>query len=441
MITTPTFRPRRKKELPRNGLVLHTDLDRGIPPTGLDSDYKVSALWDMSARYKLTNNPANHLSQTTGSAMPLLSRADNQGNLVAHSDEMDDAVWTQTEMTVTADVAANPVDGLTTADRLTDNTNSTLHRLQYLTDIKIPAGGAITVSVHMKEETLSSCRMVIDGSSGSHYAYVDFDLNAGSASSVTSGGSEFSGLSRAIEDVGSGWYRCSISLTTSNGTIGALNLRLGSGTTYVGSNESLLAYGMQLVESSWSSAYVSNNTNSPLYAGINGHRSLVFDGSNDHLEAASNIDYIEFTVAAVVRPLATGINNTILAQWITSNTEFIFRITSGNQLQIFWSDSGGNQQLLSTGTITAGTWYWIIAGVSNGAQFLRSNLEAEKTSSVAGTLTNSGSEVLTLGSQNTSPTNTFNGQIAEAAMWTRYMASDEADNLESYLTGKYPSIS
>jgi len=119
-------------------------------------------------------------------------------NLLEYSQEFDNSDWIKTYVTVTANDTTAP-DGTTTADLIiptTDNTNHwigqnfTLPDNTYVISVFAKAGGYNWLKIFGVSSEASA----------------NFDLSTGSLG--TNGGTKF--VSASIQDVGNGWYRCSV---------------------------------------------------------------------------------------------------------------------------------------------------------------------------------------------------------------------------------------
>jgi hypothetical protein len=120
-------------------------------------------------------------------------------NLLTYSEQFDNAAWVKSNVTVTASAATAP-DGTATADKVV-NTGASGGKLLYQT-ASTAAGGV--VAVYAKAAELSRLRI---NELASNAFSANFNLSAETAT-LTSGAN---GISAAIEDIGSGWYRCSLS--------------------------------------------------------------------------------------------------------------------------------------------------------------------------------------------------------------------------------------
>jgi hypothetical protein len=226
-------------------------------------------------------------------------------NLLTYSEQFDNAGWTKTNATVTANAAVAP-DGTTTADKLVENgANSTHQSSQSVTTAAV----AYTFSVYVKAAERSFVYLYHTQTT----AGTVFNLSTG----VTAGNSGLSApTSATIEALANGWYRCSIVVTATaasntfniypmaSGAVGAYSYQ-GDGTS------GILLWGAQLLTSadqtSTGGAYqriaaaTDYDTSNPVWRPY-----LAFDGTDDSF-STSSIDFSgtdEMTVFAGVTKLS-----------------------------------------------------------------------------------------------------------------------------------------
>ena len=125
-------------------------------------------------------------------------------NLLIRSEEFDNAAWTKTNTTVTANTQVNPF-GQSTSETLTETTANAAH-VTYQT-IGIIAGTAYTLSVYAKYSTRQHIQLTFDGG-GWNTSYANFDIQNGTL------GTKGVGVTSTIEHVGNGWYRCTATATS-----------------------------------------------------------------------------------------------------------------------------------------------------------------------------------------------------------------------------------
>ena len=168
-------------------------------------------------------------------------------NLALYSEQFDNASWTKGNTTVTANSTTAP-DGTNTADTLTDNSTSSTHNL----DI----GGLVgvyTFSVYAKKGT--SNYVGLYSSSALQGVYWNLDTGAFSANI------NVAPTSSSITSVGNGWYRCSISVTTtSTATFRVLMSNNGSSFIYAGTGQTIYLWGAQLEAGAYPTTYIPTTT-------------------------------------------------------------------------------------------------------------------------------------------------------------------------------------
>jgi hypothetical protein len=124
-------------------------------------------------------------------------------NLVLQSETFN-TTWAVNGIVVTANTAANPLTGTTTADTITADAANNYHLIgQSITY----AAGEATVSVYVKANGYTW--FVIDPSITDAFAYYN----------ITTGvvGTKGSACTTSITNVGGGWYRCSVTFTATAG--------------------------------------------------------------------------------------------------------------------------------------------------------------------------------------------------------------------------------
>lgn len=183
----------------------------------------------------------NHAVAANGStARPVLR---NRYNRLLWSEQFDNAAWTKSNATVTANATTAP-DGTSTADKLVENNLLADHTIyQLLTLIK---GVQYSFSFYAKAAERPGIRLERYLSTLGIFFVATFDLSNGTFS--TTGAVD----SASIENVGNGWYRCEIKITPdpTTATISSgvrINLFDGSTDNYTGDGTSgIYLWGAQL---------------------------------------------------------------------------------------------------------------------------------------------------------------------------------------------------
>ena len=174
-------------------------------------------------------------------------------NLLLVSEQFDNAGWSKSELTVSANSVVAP-DGNTTADTITPSTNSARHTIQ---QSFTSAGATYVYSVYAKPNGYNRITIREAQSSGNG---ATFDVSTGTVvTNIVSGVG-------SIVSVGNGWYRCSMVATETSGTRAMqilVNTNAGSGfeAAFVGDGTSgVYIWGAQLEQRSAVTAYTPTTT-------------------------------------------------------------------------------------------------------------------------------------------------------------------------------------
>jgi hypothetical protein len=169
-------------------------------------------------------------------------------NLLTYSEQLDNAVWTKTSASISANSVAAP-DGATTADTITvsgasGNANQA---------VTITAGNLITVSVHFKQLTSSHGRIRI--SDGTNQVAAWFNLASGTVGTASAGAGTCIYSAHSMEALPGGWYRCQITVTTATSTAFTTFISCAAADNTESANaDSVYAWGAQAESASNSSA-------------------------------------------------------------------------------------------------------------------------------------------------------------------------------------------
>lgn len=172
-------------------------------------------------------------------------------NLLIYSEAFDNAAWTPSNVTVTANTSVSP-DGATTADTFDDGVATGLHRV-FRSSLTYTAA-AQTVSVYAKAGTGAWFQFIIFDGTTSFYA--NFDVLTGTV------GNKHASATSSIVPVGNGWYRCVMTATTAstaagNFQIGMLVTDTASPTpSFTGANRTLFMWGVQHEVGAFPTSYI-----------------------------------------------------------------------------------------------------------------------------------------------------------------------------------------
>ena len=291
-------------------------------------------------------DPANPASYTPGE------------NLVTYSEQFDNVAWGKTNLTVTANAIAAP-NGTLTADRFVEDATNAEHNLAYSASTATNVTRTFSVYLKAGERTIVALQL-------SNYlnatGQVVFNLAQGTLIYTSVNNADFTNTIGRIDDVGNGWYRCSI--TSTKGSVNtSCNpvIQPHNGTTTIfASNTSTGFYmwGAQLETSSSPGPYVQtvastltsrsttivNLTGNATYNGtING--SVVFNSANTTAPANfetsfSNTTYI--TVSGLDLSLvphtvigAARYSGAVRGRGFTSNNNWLMGLYNGTTESVY----------------------------------------------------------------------------------------------------------
>ena len=202
--------------------------------------------------YTTSNVPRIDYSNGCGSLLLEPQRT----NLVTYSESFDNAYWTKSEVTISANNTTSP-DGTTNADKLVESSATSLHWLESNSTVSV--AGDLSLSIYAKAGERTKIGIRESRFSG---GYATFDLSNGTIIA--------NGITNAvkIEDYGNGWYKISISVTGFTGFrfgIYLLNDSYTTGSpssyTYTGNGTSgVYIYGAQTEQSSYPTSYIISNS-------------------------------------------------------------------------------------------------------------------------------------------------------------------------------------
>jgi len=172
---------------------------------------------------------------------------ESRTNLALYSEQFDNAAWIKSSCTTTADATTAP-DGNVTADEIVASAATAFVRQT----VTVTAATQLTVSCFVKSSSSAAdSRLQVSVTSGNAQQY--FDVTTGTLGAAAG---TIAVDHADIVDVGSGWYRVSMTLTTSAGDTAASFVVVSSAAT----TANLYVWGAQLEEATRMSSYIPTTT-------------------------------------------------------------------------------------------------------------------------------------------------------------------------------------
>jgi hypothetical protein len=186
---------------------------------------------------------------TTFESLGLLIE-ESRTNLVTYSEQFDNAAWSKSNSTITANTIVSP-DGALTGDKLVEDTANSTHFVQRNATVTFTAA-AHTWSVYLKAGERTWARLTMLDGATTFGAY--FNLSTGAI------GATAAGTTATATPVGNGWYRCSVTATTAataSGSARIIAANADSGQTYTGDGYSgIYIWGAQLEVGAFPTSYI-----------------------------------------------------------------------------------------------------------------------------------------------------------------------------------------
>jgi hypothetical protein len=172
-------------------------------------------------------------------------------NLLTYSEQFDEWIKTNATVTVDSSIELAP-DGTATADKIVETDVTDFHYVDNPTpNPTVTNGQAFTASFYVKAGERTTIHAYLISSGILTGTPTQFDLSTGEI---------VSGSQATMQDVGNGWYRCSIT-GTANSTIGKMRILLNGNIPYDGDGTSgIYLWGAQLEEASTAGEYVKTTT-------------------------------------------------------------------------------------------------------------------------------------------------------------------------------------
>jgi hypothetical protein len=254
-------------------------------------------------------------------------------NLETYSSDFSDAVWVKTDATIGSNVIIAP-DGTLTGDKLIASATTTTHTLTVPSRV-YTSGTAYSMSIYAKVGELNTFDIIRSGAGGWN---ARFNLATQTATDLVGGGTV------SITSVGNGWFRCSMSWTSTSSTsrthLITLNNPDGT-TTFLGNGFSgMYFWGIQTEAGAFPTSYI------PTVASQVTRAAEVASMTGTNFSSWYNQAEGSFYASVVLSQTPTQLNSQIIfvASDNTTSNRVIVSLGSGS--------SGNINALVTTGGVT-----------------------------------------------------------------------------------------
>jgi hypothetical protein len=178
-----------------------------------------------------------------GSTCPKLLLEPQRTNLLTYSNDFDNAVWTKSGVTITANTVTSP-DGTTNADKIVESSANASHFIY-----RAITGSSRTFTVFAKSAGRNWIGILSDN--GTTF----FNISTGVLGTIASG------VTAKIESYNNGWYRCSVTSTHSTYGASVYVCSANNVDTYLGDGTSgVYVYASQIEVGLFPTSYIPTTT-------------------------------------------------------------------------------------------------------------------------------------------------------------------------------------
>jgi len=224
-------------------------LDHGVGPAITFTRASNATFFDAAGTLQTAANDTPRFDHSAGSSLGLLIE-EARTNLLTRSAELDNAAWSKSGGTITANADTAP-DATTTADKFVESAANETHQVfQTVTGV----AAIQTASFFVKAAGRTSCQFLAFNATDGSIGRVNVDLTNGTTSSVIG--------TATVTSVGNGWYRVAVTYTpTVTNTSFNIFPREGGSTSYLGDGTSgILIWGAQLEAGAFPTSYIPTTT-------------------------------------------------------------------------------------------------------------------------------------------------------------------------------------
>jgi len=342
---------------------------------------------------------------------PALLHEGTSTNLALYSEQFDNAWWNKTGAAITANTTSAPDDNLT-ADSLIEDTSTGRHRVSKST---LLTAGDNSLSVFLSANGRTQVSLELFNSTDGTIAETIFDLATGTITSAISGTSK-------IQSVGNGFYRCSVSGTSTVATGIFIQLYDGSSISYTGDGSSgVYIWGGQGEDLSDSTSYIPTTTASAARARDNLTLTDVGDlPEHDHQGATIVME----------SDLSLVNSNQDLMASVGRNYNYTMRVTSADAYTAFAGDLNSTAAITIPDRTKMVRYEYVSDGVNDWGQI--------NEASTIGTTGTTGTSTGTITSINifafSAGTNEAYGHLRNIKIYKRPLSTSEFQNRRGWVS-------
>lgn len=402
----------------------------------LESDYGLTANADGTITAWLDQSGQGYNVTGTSTPAPIRTRSDNKENLVPYSEQFDNAAWTKTQSSISANATTNPLDLATTADKLVENVAVGVAHNMTCSVAEFINGQVYTYYCYLKGAGRHRVRTTLAGTAFAAAPLVEWNLTTGAV--TTSSGGASSATITQVGGVGSTWYRCSFTATagaSGAGTVGISLLDATGAASYTGDGTSgCYCYGAQITRSGADTTYIGTTTYAA-YRGINGMPAVHFSKSSyfDFTNPANLKITGDRTHYVVVRPHKDAEDQAVINSHSPPNTGYMLSVYTTLKPQYASSTGGVTTTLTATNAITQNAAHVIGIIIASTTGTFRTDVAANGSGAVG---VPANQTYYRLG-YNAASANAMQGEVCAVYVFSDDLTSDQRDQLEEYISKKW----
>jgi hypothetical protein len=299
---------------------------------------------------------------TTFESLGLLIE-EQRTNLFTYSEDFSNAIWIKGNSSITSNTVIAP-DGALTGDAFIENTANSTHSI--FQQVASQAAGSYTFTIYVKPAGRTQFRIAQNITT--EYSAI-FDLSAQTVTSAVNG------ATGTITAVGNGWFRCSLSFTTtvSIALLMAVNLSSSGSLSYTGNGYSgIYIWGAQLEAGAFATSYIqtvaSQVTRSADAASMTGAN------FSSWYRADEGTIYSECSFTAtnqIVSSFNDGTSNNRMFTWANATTTNNFRVIAGANTQVDLSTTSSlNSYNKQAATYATNNFAFVVNGGTVGTDIV-----------------------------------------------------------------------